>query len=69
VLLKFHLLEEDSQSLPELRAWFAATPLMQGMWRDLGEPQGSPAAWCDALVDELAAGGVLAVGDGVVSNP
>ena len=69
VLLKFHLLEENSQALPALRAWFAATPLMQGMWRDLGEPQGSTAAWCDALVDELAAGGVLALQDGVVSNP
>ena len=69
VLLKFHLLEEESQALPALRAWFAATPLMRGMWRDLGEPQGSPAAWCDALVGELAAGGVLALCDGVVSNP
>jgi glyoxylase-like metal-dependent hydrolase (beta-lactamase superfamily II) len=69
VLLKFHLLEEDSQPLPELRAWFAATPLMQGMWRDLGEPHGSPAAWCDALVDELAAAGVLALRSDVVSNP
>jgi glyoxylase-like metal-dependent hydrolase (beta-lactamase superfamily II) len=69
VLLKFHLLEEESQALPALRAWFAATPLMQGMWRDLGEPQGSPAAWCDALVGELAAGGVLALQGGVVSNP
>ncbi len=68
VLLKFHLLEERSQPLPELRAWFGATPLMQGMWQRLGRPQRSLAAWCDALVAELAANGVLALRDGVVLN-
>jgi glyoxylase-like metal-dependent hydrolase (beta-lactamase superfamily II) len=68
VLLKFHLLEEQSQPLPELRTWFGATPLMQGMWRRLGRPLGSMAAWCDALVAELAGSGVLAVREGVVLN-
>jgi glyoxylase-like metal-dependent hydrolase (beta-lactamase superfamily II) len=68
VLLKFHLLEEISQPLPALREWFGATPLMQGMWRRLGRPLDSTAAWCDALVAELAAGGALAVRDGVAHN-
>ena len=68
VLLKFHLLEEERQGVAELHAWFAATPLMQGMWRRLGAPHGSLAGWCDALVAELAAAHVLAVRDGVVCN-
>jgi glyoxylase-like metal-dependent hydrolase (beta-lactamase superfamily II) len=68
VLLKFHLLEEQAQPLPELRAWFGATPLMQGMWQRLARPQTSLAAWCDALVAELAAGGALAMREGVAHN-
>ncbi len=68
VLLKFHLLEEQSQPQPDLREWFGATPLMQGMWRRLGHPLGSMADWCDALVAELAGSGVLALREGVVHN-
>ncbi len=68
VLLKFHLLEEGSQPQRDLREWFAATPLMQGMWRRLGRPQGSMAEWCDALVAELAGNGVLLLREGVVLN-
>jgi len=68
VLLKFHLLEEQAQPLPALCAWFAATPLMQGMWQRLARPQGSIEAWCEALVTELSGSGVLAVRDGTVHN-
>lgn len=66
VLLKFHLLEERAQPLAELRAWLAAAPLMHGTWLRLGRPGGSVEAWCDALVAELCAVGVLALRDGVV---
>ncbi len=68
VLLKFHLLEEQSQPMPAVRAWLGATPLMRGMWQRLGRPGGGLASWCDALVAELASGGALAVRDGVVYN-
>jgi glyoxylase-like metal-dependent hydrolase (beta-lactamase superfamily II) len=68
VLLKFHLLEEQSQPLAVLCAWFAATPLMHGMWRRLARPQGSIEAWCEAMVAELAGSGALAVREGVVHN-
>ena len=68
MLLKFHLLEEQAQPLPALCEWFGATPLMQGMWLRLARPQGSIAAWCEALVVELAASGALAVRDGTVHN-
>ena len=66
VLLKFHLLEERAQPLPALRAWLAAAPLMEGMWLRLGRPGASVEGWCDALVAELCAAGVLALRDGVV---
>ena len=68
VLLKFHLLEEQSQPVAGVRAWLGATPLMQGMWQRLGRPNGDLAGWCDALVAELASGGALAVRGGVVCN-
>ena len=68
VLLKFHLLEERSQPLPELRAWFAAAALMRGMWQRLGRPGASVEDWCDALVAELCAAGVLALRGGVVHD-
>ncbi len=68
VLLKYHLLEEQAQPLPALCGWFGAAPLMQGMWQRLGRPQGSMAAWCEALVAELAGNAVLALRDGVVHN-
>ena len=41
---------------------------MQGLWRRLGHPGGSVEAWCDALVGELCAAGVLALRDGVVHD-
>ncbi|MBK6865309.1 MAG: MBL fold metallo-hydrolase [Ideonella sp.] len=68
VLLKFHLLEERAQPLPALRAWLAAAPLMQGMWLRLGRPGASVEGWCDLLVAELCAAGVLALRDGVVCD-
>lgn len=68
VLLKFHLLEEQSQPLVTVRAWLVATPLMRSMWGRLGRPGGNLGAWCDALVAELASGGALAVRDGMVCN-
>ena len=68
VLLKFHLLEERSQPLPELRTWFAGAPLMQGIWQRLGRSGDSVEGWCDALVAELCAARALALHDGVVHD-
>jgi hypothetical protein len=66
VLLKFHLLEERAQPLPDLRAWLAAAPLLQGVWQRLGRPGGRVEVWCDDLVAELCTAGALALRDGVV---
>ena len=68
VLLKFHLLEERSQPLPDLRAWLAGAALMRRAWERLGRPGGSVEGWCDQLVAELCAAGVLALRDGVVHD-
>lgn len=68
VLLKYHLLEEERQGLAGLRAWFAATPLLQRMQRRMSAPPESLEAWCDALLAELVAAGALVVRDGVAYN-
>ena len=67
-LAKYHLLEVGSQPLPDLLAWFAATPIASQVWRRLGHPEGSPAAWGEKLVAELAASGAVALRDGRVHN-
>jgi glyoxylase-like metal-dependent hydrolase (beta-lactamase superfamily II) len=64
VLLKYHLLEEQQQDLPELVAWWSAVPLVQRLWQRLQKPSGSMAAWCEQMVHELAAAGALRI-DGV----
>jgi hypothetical protein len=38
VLLKYHLMEERQQALPELRSWLRDTPLMHSVWAGLGRP-------------------------------
>ena len=67
-LAKYHLLEVGSQPLPELLAWFDATPIARQVWQRLGQPAGSPIAWGEQLLAELAAGGAVALRLGVVHN-
>ncbi len=68
VLVKYHLLEAQSCTWPELLAWFAATPLCHALRRRLGEPGGSLPAYAEQIVAELVAGGALRLGDGRVYN-
>jgi len=68
VLVKYHLLEVQREPLVALRAWFAHTPLALRVWQRLGRPERSAQAWLDRLVDELVAGGALALRDGVVHD-
>jgi glyoxylase-like metal-dependent hydrolase (beta-lactamase superfamily II) len=65
-LVKFHLLEVQRQSWPELLAWFSGVTLYAAVWHRLGCPQGSLAAFAESVVGELVAQGVLAQRDGVV---
>lgn len=67
-LAKYHLLEVGSEPLPDLLAWFAATPIARQVWLRLGRPEGSPQAWGERLLGELAANGAIALRDGVARN-
>jgi glyoxylase-like metal-dependent hydrolase (beta-lactamase superfamily II) len=69
VLLKFHLLEVQGQSLSALHLWVGDTPLMRSIWISLGRPFASIHLWCDFLVKTLVDRGVLLHLDGAVSNP
>jgi glyoxylase-like metal-dependent hydrolase (beta-lactamase superfamily II) len=68
VLLKYHLLEEGRQPLAGVLRWVERTPLAHAVWQRLGQPQGSLAAWGQALIDELVAAGSLMRRDGDVLN-
>ena len=67
-LAKYHLLEVGSQALPDLLAWFAATPIASQVWQRVGRPDGTPRAWGERLLAELAAGGAMVLREGVVHN-
>ena len=68
VLLRYHLLEERQQPLPQVLAWWQATPLALRVWQRLGRPETSAAAWARRLLDELCVAGALVVRDGVVHD-
>ena len=59
VLLKYHLMEEQSQPLAELRQWMRDVPLLRSVWLALGRPDGDLAAWCEQVLHELLGGGAL----------
>jgi glyoxylase-like metal-dependent hydrolase (beta-lactamase superfamily II) len=61
VLLKYRLLEVQRASLATLRAWFEAMPLALRVWQRIGRPGGTPAAWLDRLLAELAAARAVAL--------
>jgi hypothetical protein len=65
VVLKYHLLEERMQPLPEVRAWLNATPLMAAIWQQTGRPMGTLAPWAEPLLQDMVAGGTLQLLDGV----
>jgi glyoxylase-like metal-dependent hydrolase (beta-lactamase superfamily II) len=68
VLVKYHLMEERQQALPALLAWCASTPLFGAVWERLGRPDGSAAGFAVVIVNELCAGGALALREGMVHD-
>ncbi len=68
VLLKYHLLEEQQQDVPEVLAWWSTVPLVQRLWQRLQRPAGSMHAWCEQLLHELAAAGALRIEGARVTN-
>lgn len=68
VLLKYHLLEEQTQRLPAFHLWAGGAPLLRRMWQRQGCPEASMHAWCDVLLAELVRSGSVVVRDGVLAN-
>ncbi len=69
VLIKYHLMEERRQAWDELDAWVSARPTFVRIFEEQEAAAGaSMRGWCETLVHELVARGVLAVRDGVVHD-
>lgn len=68
VLLKYHLMEEQAQPLPALRAWAGDTPLLQAIWQRCAAPGERFDDWFAVLLRELCEGGALRLDDGLVHN-
>jgi glyoxylase-like metal-dependent hydrolase (beta-lactamase superfamily II) len=68
VLLKYHLMEERQQGLQALREWMADTPFLHTIWSGLGRPAGRQADWCEQLLQEMLASGVLVQREGIVHD-
>mgnify|MGYP001297497875 CR=1 FL=1 len=67
VLIKYHLMEERRQTWDELHAWVVARPMFVRVFEaQEATAETSMRGWCETLVHELVARGVLAVRDGVV---
>lgn len=68
VLVKYHLLEEQRQSIARFHLWAGETPYLRATWERLDRPDASLHAWCDRLLAELSAVGAVRVADGWVDN-
>ncbi|MEO8278829.1 MAG: MBL fold metallo-hydrolase [Ideonella sp.] len=68
VLLKYHLMEEQAQSVDDLHRWADAAPLLHRVWLRLQQPAPSVHDWCDELLADLARSGAARLRDGIVSN-
>jgi glyoxylase-like metal-dependent hydrolase (beta-lactamase superfamily II) len=68
VLLKYHLLEELQQPLPEMLHWLQNAPLMHSTAARMDPAQGDLATLGQRALDELVAVGALALREGVVYN-
>jgi glyoxylase-like metal-dependent hydrolase (beta-lactamase superfamily II) len=69
VLLKFHLLEVQSQSVAAMHLWAGETPLVRQIWEGQGRPEASLHLWCDGLIRELVRSAAVISRNGQLSNP
>ncbi len=67
VLLKYHLMEEQTQSVADLHRWAGSAPLLHRVWLRQ-RPATSVLAWCDELLDDLVRCGAARLHDGMASN-
>jgi glyoxylase-like metal-dependent hydrolase (beta-lactamase superfamily II) len=68
VLVKYHLMEERRQALPELHAWAVRTPLLHTVRERVAAPQADLLRWVDHLLDELCRAGALRLDAGIVHD-
>lgn len=68
VLLKYHLMEEDSQPLPALLHWLVTTPLMRTLHERSARRHEPLADWGRHLIDELLALQALRLDGQIVRN-
>ena len=68
VMVKYHLLEVQSQPWPEFQHWFAGSSLCVAVWQQLNRPEGALAAFAERTVQDLVGSGALAVREGLVLN-
>jgi glyoxylase-like metal-dependent hydrolase (beta-lactamase superfamily II) len=69
VLIKYHLMEVQREPLNEVLRWASATPTLRALWARYGaQHSGSAASWAESFVQEMVAGGVLGLAEGVVSD-
>jgi glyoxylase-like metal-dependent hydrolase (beta-lactamase superfamily II) len=58
VIVSYHLMEVGSETLAQLCAWAARTPLFQTVWHRVGRAEAvSPELWAQALASELVKNG------------
>ena len=67
-LLKYHMLEVQSQSWVDFEQWLAAAPLFGTVWQRLGRPDGTLAGFGQRTVQDLVGSGALALQDGRLLN-
>lgn len=67
VLIKYHLMEVREQSLAELLAWCAGTPLLLAVHARQGAHE-APHDWSRRFVEELVQGGALALDGRIVRD-
>ena len=67
-LIKYHLLEVQSEHWDALERWFAEASLFTAVWQRLGRPEGSLAAFGHRTVQDLVGSGALALNEGRVVN-
>ena len=62
VLVKYHLMEHQRQSLADFQAWAAGTPFLARVWARYGRPHAaSPGQWGEAFLHDLARAGLARV--------
>lgn len=68
VMLKYHLMEEWQQPLPEMRARLNSTTVMASIWQQMGRPTDALAPRSEQLLQDMVAGGTLQLRDRVVHD-